>query len=70
MTEQMSLFDNDPEFDWIEARSGWGKGWFVHRCTRVKGRDDPRWYVGDGPLQGQVGIHAAGCWYRRDDAIH
>jgi len=70
MTEQMSLFQNDPMFDWIEAKDGWGKGWFVHHRTRSKDRADPRCFIADGPRPGQFGIHASGCWFRRDDAIN
>jgi hypothetical protein len=64
MPEQMTLFFDD-DSDWTPAE-GWHSA-KIHACAMTK-VSDPRRYIGDGPQPGQIGIHRAGCQYRRDEA--
>jgi hypothetical protein len=58
------LFGDDA--DWWPA-PGWSPNTLAHACVRDRQRrTDPRCYFGQGPREGTFGLHAAGCFYRRE----
>ncbi|MBK1719185.1 hypothetical protein [Thiocystis violacea] len=67
MPEQLAFFFDD-DSDWAKA-DGWHSAQ-LHACAMNHATTDPRWYLGDGPKPGVIGIHLSGCSYRREETMN